>query len=161
MPATTTMNQYEAMFLLGPTGADAEKAVTICRTLIEKHGGQIQVIKKWDERKLAYEIDKQKRGTYIVAFYKAPGTSVTPMEREVKLGEDIIRVLVTKADHMSEAEMNAVEPQPIAPPPERNPWDRPSEGFGGGGDRGDRGDRAPRSDRAPRRRDEEVPAGAE
>jgi small subunit ribosomal protein S6 len=162
MPATATLNQYEAMFLLGPSGADGEKAVGIVRTLIEKHGGQIQVIKKWDERKLAYEIDKQKRGTYVVAFFKAPGSIVTPLERDVKLGEDIMRVLVTKADHMSEAEMNAVEPQPIAPPPERNPWDRPSEGFGGGGgDRGgDRGGRS-RDDRPPRRRDEEVPAGAD
>ncbi len=65
--------QYEAMFLLGPIGtAEPEKALGLCRGVIEKHGGQIIVIKKWDERKLAYEVEGQKRGTYIIAFFRAP-----------------------------------------------------------------------------------------
>ena len=135
MAATTVLNQYEGMFLLGPSGADAEKAVTIVRSMIEKHGGQIQVIKKWDERKLAFEIGKQKRGTYIIAFFKAPGGAITPLERDVKLSEDVMRVLVTAADHLNETEMAAVEPQPIAPPPERNAWDREMMGMGFGGGR--------------------------
>ena len=140
MATTTVLNQYEGMFLLGPSGADPEKAVTLVRGMIEKHGGQIQVIKKWDERKLAFEIGKQKRGTYIIAFFKAPGGAIAPLERDVKLSEDVMRVLVTSADHLNETEMAAVEPQPIAPPPERNAWDREMmgmnfEGGGGGGGR--------------------------
>ena len=110
-----------------------EKAVAIVRGMIEKHGGQIQVIKKWDERKLAFEIGKQKRGTYIIAFFKALGSTIVPLERDVKLSEDVLRVLITTADHLNETEMAAVEPQPIAPPPERNPWDREMMGMGGGG----------------------------
>ena len=135
MAKITAMNQYEGMFLLGPSGADAEKAVTLVRGMIEKHGGQIQVIKKWDERKLAFEIGKQKRGTYVISFFKAPSASIAPLERDVKLSEDVMRVLVTTADHLNETEMTAVEPQPIAPPPERNPWDREMMGMGfeGGG----------------------------
>ncbi len=155
------VNQYEAMFLLGPGGADAEKAITLVRGMIEKHAGQIQVIKKWDERKLAYEIGKQKRGTYVIAFFKASGANVTALEREVKLSEEVLRVLVTRADHLNEQEMNAVEPQPIAPPPERNPWDRPEMGGGGGGRGGY--DRPPREDRGDRpsrgRRDETADVG--
>ena len=72
------------------------------------------------------------------------------------LSEDVMRVLVTRAEHLNETEMAAVEPQPIAPPPERNPWDAPSYGGGGGGG----GDRGPRGPRGPRR-DDSVPAGAE
>jgi small subunit ribosomal protein S6 len=148
-------NQYEAMFLLGPSGADAEKALAIVRAMIEKHGGQIQVIKKWDERKLAYEIGKQKRGTYIIAFFTAAGPAVTALERDVKLSEDVLRVLVTRADHLNEKEMGAVEPQPIAPPPERNPWDRPDMGRGGY----DRPQREERSDRPRGRREETADMG--
>ena len=136
MATTTVLNQYEGMFLLGPSGAEAEKAVAIVRGMIEKNGGQIQVIKKWDERKLAFEIGKQKRGTYVIAFFKAPGGAITHLERDVKLSEDVMRVLVTSADHLNETEMAAVEPQPIAPPPERNPWDRDMMGMGYGGEGG-------------------------
>src|ERR1700685_2789797 len=129
--AANSAKQYEAMFLLPPAGAEAEGPLNTVRGMIEKHGGQIQVIKKWDERKLAYEIGKQKRGTYIIAFFKAAGSAVTALERDVKLSEEILGVLVTRADHLNVEEMGAVEPQPIAPPPERNPWDRPDMGRGG------------------------------
>ncbi len=145
-------NQYEGMFLLGPAGAEPENAIKIVRGMIEKHDGKIQVIKKWDERKLAYEIGKQKRGTYIIAFFRAEGAAVSAIERDVKLSEEVLRALVTRADHLSEKEMAAVEPQPIAPPVERNSWDRPDSG-GRGGYREDRYQRDDRGPRGPRRED--------
>ena len=39
------------------------------------HGGQISVLKKWDERKLAYEVNGNKRGTYFLALFTV-GTAV-------------------------------------------------------------------------------------
>jgi small subunit ribosomal protein S6 len=127
--------------------------------MIERHGGKILVLKKWDERKLAYELKKQKRGVYIIAYYTAPGASVSAIERDVNLSEDVIRVLVTSADHLKQSEMEAVEPQPIQQREERAPWDRPEGGRGGWDrpreDRGDRGDRAPRGAGGGRREDRE------
>ena len=73
--------------------------------------------------------------------------AVAAIERDVKLSEDILRVLITDASHLNEPEMAAVEPQPIAPPREERPWDRPSYDDRGprrddrGGDRGPRGPR--------------------
>ena len=64
------------MFLLGPAATQENNGgIDLVRSTIERHGGQIMVCKKWDERKLAYEISKQKRGTYIIAYFTAgPGT---------------------------------------------------------------------------------------
>lgn len=145
-----TNNQYEAMFLMGPVGAaEPEKSIQMCRGIIERHGGQIILIKKWDERKLAYELGGQKRGTYIISFFRAPGAAVGGIERDVKLSDEVLRVLVLRADHLNEQEMAAVEPQPIIPREER-----PERDMGGfGGDRGDRGDR-----RSFRPKREEAPA---
>src|SRR2546430_3535756 len=145
--------KYEAMFLFPPPGTtDAEAMQTAARGIIERHGGKILFIKKWDERKLAYEIGKQKRGTYIVAFYEGPGASVGAIERDVNLSEDILRVLVTRADHLSQKEMEAVEPQPIQPREERAPWDKPDFNRPMRPDRGDRGgDRGGERDPGPRR----------
>ena len=59
----TKLNQYEAMFLFGAGfAADVDKAIGLARGIIEKHAGQVLVAKKWDERKLAYEITGNKRG---------------------------------------------------------------------------------------------------
>jgi len=141
--------QYEGMFLISPAvTAEAEAAIKIVRTKIEKHAGEIIVIKKWDDRKLNYEIKGQKRGLYIIAYFTAPAANITPLERDVTLSEDVMRVLITDADHLNKEEMEAVEPQPIQPREERNTWDRPSWDTPSprGGDRG--GDRAPRREPA-------------
>jgi small subunit ribosomal protein S6 len=134
---------YEAMFLL-PAGASAEmeKSLALVRGIIERHKGQILVIKKWDERKLAYELRGNKRGLYILAYFTAPGGAIAGIERDVNLSEEVLRVLVTHADHLNETEMAAVEPQPIQPREERQPWDRP---YGFSEDMGSR---------PPRRRDD-------
>src|SRR4051794_11951488 len=147
--------KYEAMFLFPPPGTvDVEGMLANARGMIERHGGKILFIKKWDERKLAYEVKRQKRGTYIIAFYEGPGSSVGAIERDVNLSEEIIRVLITRADHLNQQEMEKTEPQPIQPREERAPWDRPdfNRPPGRGGDR----DR----DRGPRR-DEEIQVPAE
>jgi small subunit ribosomal protein S6 len=148
--------QYEAMFLLGQNAAaDQTNAINLCRSIIERHQGQIMVIKRWDERKLAYELKGQKRGTYVIAYFKAPTSQIAAMERDVKLSEEVLRVLITDADHLNQQEMEAVEPQPIEKREERPSWDMPPMG-GFGGDRGDRGPRGPRGPR----REEGEPAGA-
>src|SRR5437588_1019117 len=137
--ADAKSNPYEAMFLLGPAAQTAGDAgVGICRGIIERHGGQIMVIKKWDERKLAYEVKRQKRGTYVISFFKAPGGAIAAIERDVKLSDDLLRVLVTSADHLNETEMNAVEPQPIVRE-ERPRFDASWNERGSFEPRGDRG----------------------
>ena len=153
--------QYEAMFLLGPVAGSADDVTALPRQIIERHGGSIMVLKKWDDRKLSYEVEGQKRGVYVLAFFTAPGGAITAIERDVNLSEEILRVIVLKADHLSKAEMEAAEPQKPAPVEERPSWDRPWEDRGPRGDRG--GDRGGfrGGDRGPRREEEGAPAGKE
>ena len=150
--AATRLNTYEAMFLL-PPGAAADQdgtGIRLCRSIIERHAGEVILIKKLDERKLSYEVNGQKRGTYAIAYFRGPGPIVASIERDVKLNDEILRVMVTHADHLNEQEMNAVEPQPIVRE-ERPSWER---GFDDRGprrdDRGPRGDDRGRDDRGPR-----------
>src|SRR5438034_11084225 len=86
--AEVTKNQYEAMFLL-PAGATVEmdKSLAAVKGIVERHGGDVVVLKKWDERKLAYEIKAQKRGLYIIAYFNAPAAAVSAIERDVNLSE--------------------------------------------------------------------------
>jgi len=160
MAKTTKTNQYEAMFLFGSGAAtEPQAAEQLCRKFIEAHGGQITVLKKWDERKLAYEVNGNKRGTYFLSLFAAPSTAIVQIERDVRLSEDVLRVMILKADHMSADEIQNHEPQKPEPREERG-FGFGGGGFGGGGgyggDRGDRGDRGgyggprgPRRDEAP------------
>lgn len=150
--------QYEGMFLF-PGGGEAEANVKRVQDMIEKQGGSILALKRWDERKLAYEVKKQKRGTYVLAHFTAPGAAITAITRDVNLSDDILRVLITDASHLTKDEMEKIEPQPIVV---KEPFDR-AGGFGGGmgggfgGGYGDRGDSrgGDRGNDRPRRRDDE------
>jgi ribosomal protein S6 len=166
-------NQYEAMFLFGAAFApEVDKAIGLARGIIERHGGEVLVAKKWDERKLLYEIKGNKRGLYVITYFNAPSNAIAGIERDVNLSEEVVRVLVTDAAHLNKEEMEKVEPQPIIRE-ERPSWERNDrfEGGGGGGrggygggdrDRGgDRGgDRGESRDSRPPRRDDRAPEPA-
>jgi small subunit ribosomal protein S6 len=140
---------YEAMFLFGSGhSADVEAAMKLARGIVERHEGKVIVIKKWDERKLAYEIRGEKRGLYVIAFFTAPSAGIAAIVRDVELSDDILRVMVTKADHLNAEEMAAAEPQPILPREERNPWDRPQWEDRPSGPRRDRPMRSGREESA-------------
>ena len=57
------MNYYEAMFVFDPALASEWTAVeTEVNRLLERAGATLVVCKKWDDRKLAYEIKGRRRG---------------------------------------------------------------------------------------------------
>lgn len=116
----TRIGTYEALFLF-PVSAtvDPEAAVKRVEEIVTKHQGEIIHLRKWDERRLAYEVKKNKRGLYVLCFYKGPGASVGQVTRDVNLSEDILRVLITDASHLTVEEMKAQEPQQPAPREER------------------------------------------
>jgi small subunit ribosomal protein S6 len=146
--AEKTTNTYEAMFLLGGAHTtDVDGALKLVRGIVERHEGKPIVLKKWDERKLAYEIHGEKRGLYVIAFFTAPSAAVASITRDVELSDQVLRVMVTKADHLNAEEMAAVEPQPIIPREERNTWDRPSWEERPSGPRRDRPSDRPGGDR--------------
>ena len=101
---------YEGMFLLSQAqAADFAAGVAHVRSLIDKHGGSIIAMRKWDERRLAYEIKKQKRGVFLLAFFTAAAERMPEIERACNLSEGILRVLITRADHLTLDEMKAAD----------------------------------------------------
>ena len=61
------------------------------------------------KRTEAYEIRGQKRGTYILVYFKAPGKDVAHIERDCNLSERILRTLILRADHMTEEQMRSAD----------------------------------------------------
>ncbi len=107
---------YEGLFLFGSSAsANLDDTMSSVRTLIEKHGGTADVLRKWDDRKLAYEVKKQTRGVYISTFFHAPPPAIEAINREVNITDDILRCLITDASHLSAAEVEAMQPQKPAP----------------------------------------------
>ena len=109
---TTTMNNYEGLFLLPQSaGSDLGGAAELVKSLLDKVGAEIIAFRKWDERRLAYEIKGNKRGLYFLCYFKADGSQITPLDRQCLLSEGILRHMVTRADHLTLEQMQTTDAQ--------------------------------------------------
>lgn len=107
MPGKRTYT-YETMFLFSQAaGANLADALEHVKELLGRAHAEILAIRKFDERKLAYEIMGQKRGLYILAYFKAPNDSMIGFERDCKLSEKIIRTMTLRCDHLGDEDIAA------------------------------------------------------
>ena len=98
---------YEGMFLLNPAqiSASVAAATQAVQAVLDRVSAEVEAIYKWDDRKLAYEIEGQKRGIYILTYFRVPGPKVAEIEHTVNFSEEIMRCLIVRADHMGDVEL--------------------------------------------------------
>jgi len=87
---------YEGMFLVDSAlaTADWEGTLGFVENILKRADAEVVAIRKWGERKLAYDIEHKSRGTYILAYFKADGSRIAGIEKDVLLSEKIMRVLI-------------------------------------------------------------------
>ena len=79
----------------------------------QKFGAQIISAKRWDERRLAYPIKGQSRGTYLLVYFEGDSESNGAITRELSLTEPVLRHVILSCDevpadaHEPEAEFDA------------------------------------------------------
>lgn len=129
-PVTTKLKKYEGMFLLHNARLAESEVAPVARVteLLKRQNIEPLRIAVWDERRLAYPISGQKRGTYVLTHFEAPPESIQAINRDVNITEDILRALITVhrekfPDFKTAAEMEASRP--------RRDDDRPPEDGGG------------------------------
>jgi small subunit ribosomal protein S6 len=108
---TTEKKLYEAMFLVDSAQtSDWDKTISILETVLKKVDGEIVSMKKWSERKLAYDIKGKSRGTYILCYFRADGERIKEVETAVQLSEQIMRVLILCAEDMDQEHIEKETP---------------------------------------------------
>jgi len=92
------MRRYELMLVLRPDVADDKAQAVIDRTTrqIVAGGGQIVKVAPWGRRRLAYQIDRFREGSYHIVLFEAPSDAIGEMERTLLITEEVIRHLVTR-----------------------------------------------------------------
>jgi small subunit ribosomal protein S6 len=106
----TRIANYEAMFLISQAqAAQFGEVISHIRHTLERYHGTIIAMRKWDERRLAYEIQKQKRGLYILCFFSCDTKHLGEIERAFNLSENIMRHLMVRADHLTMDEMKSAD----------------------------------------------------
>ena len=114
---------YEGMFLVDSAraGADWDGTIAAIKKTLERAKVEIVSIRKWDDRRLAYEIQHVGRGTYILTYFRADGQRIQDIEKAVQLSEKILRVLILNAEHMTQEDMEKDTPAIKAEKEEKRP----------------------------------------
>jgi len=131
------MPLYECVFIIRQDipATQVETLTTGFAEIITKNGGKVEKIEQWGLRSLAYRINKNKKGHYVLFNLDAPPSAITELERNLGLHEDVLRFLTVRVEELEAG------PSAILRKEERS-----ERGFGDDrfGDRGDRQRRGPR-----------------
>jgi small subunit ribosomal protein S6 len=92
------MRRYELMLVLRPDVADDRAQAVIDRTTrqIVADGGQIVKVVPWGRRRLAYQIDRYREGSYHIILFEAPANAIAELERTLLITEEVLRHLATR-----------------------------------------------------------------
>jgi small subunit ribosomal protein S6 len=104
--------RYETMIVLRTDLQEAgvkEQAERI-RKLLETQGAVVAGIHEWGLRELAYVIQKERRGYYLLVEYTGSAAAVAELERTLKLSDVVLRFVSIRQD----------EDSPPAVPPQRD-----------------------------------------
>ena len=91
---------YESIFIarqeLGEK--EIEKTIEGFKGILEKNSADLVDTELWGLRNLAYKIEKNKKGHYIVLKISGNGQAIQELERNMRIDENIIRYLSIKTD---------------------------------------------------------------
>ncbi|WP_022834723.1 30S ribosomal protein S6 [Salisaeta longa] len=93
-------NQYEFTYVISGVVKQDQVDGIIRNTnqFVEEHGGEILEVDEWGSQRLAYEIDRKRSGYYVNMYFKAPGTLIQQLERQMEINDDVLRYLTLRMD---------------------------------------------------------------
>ena len=93
-----TENLYEGMFLLnsGKFAANPDGMTSEVLNILEKSGGTVVAHRPWQDGRLAYIIEKQRKGLHYLTYFRMEGTKLKDVNRACRLNDNILRHLVIK-----------------------------------------------------------------
>lgn len=93
------MNKYEAMYIISPTlDEEATKAVVEKFKALVEAQAQPENLEEWGRKRLAYEVQDQKEGYYVLMHFSAAPEFPAELERQFRISDGVMKYLVTRKE---------------------------------------------------------------
>jgi small subunit ribosomal protein S6 len=79
-----------------PTDEEVAALLTTLEANLKSLGAEVTKVENWGKRRLAYEIRKQREGTYAVLEASAEPGMIKEFERQLRLNENVLRFISTR-----------------------------------------------------------------
>jgi len=89
---------YEILIIFDPRPTDEDVAALLTKLQenLKSLGAEVGKGESWGKRRLAYDIRKQREGTYAVIECSATPAVMKEFERQLRLNEQVLRFLTTR-----------------------------------------------------------------
>jgi len=94
------MRNYEIMFIVNPNTPDEEidKINSQIENIITSGGGKVEKIEKMGKRRLAYLVQKQREGYYVLFSLAGNGDIIKECERRLRVMDAVIKYITVRID---------------------------------------------------------------
>lgn len=94
----SALRPYEVLVIIDPRQTDEEVTALLTHLgeQVTSLGAEVGKVDNWGRRRLAYEIKKQREGSYAVLEIAAEPSTVKEFERQLRLNENVLRFLSTR-----------------------------------------------------------------
>ena len=95
------MRQYELIVIMSPQVPDDELSDAIDRLIrrpVEERGGEVQDVNHWGRRKLAYPIQRQLEGNYVLTQLRLDPQQSKELEQRLVISEEVMRHLLVRVE---------------------------------------------------------------
>jgi small subunit ribosomal protein S6 len=96
----SNVRQYELVYIAPPDTteevlADLHQQVA---GIVDRFGGKIDRTEPWGRRRLAYDINNQREGTYVLEVITGPGAMTAELDRRLRVIDTVMRHLIVRVD---------------------------------------------------------------
>jgi small subunit ribosomal protein S6 len=94
------MRKYELIFIVRTDFPEEElgKLITQMEGVVASHGGKVEKVEKMGRRRLAYRVERQREGMYILFVVEGSGDTVKEFERRLKVNDAVLKYLSVRVD---------------------------------------------------------------
>lgn len=91
------MPTYEATYIIDTTVNEADLSSVIDKYQSQVSAtGEIPNINIWGRRRMAYEIDGKREGTYVTMSFNSEPAVAAELDRTMKIDDHIVRALIVR-----------------------------------------------------------------
>lgn len=89
---------YEGLFIFDANkfARDHDALPNAVEEMITSEGGEVLVSRLWEERRLAYAINGQRKGAYWLIYFRQDGDKIAGLNRACDLKGGVLRQMVLK-----------------------------------------------------------------
>jgi small subunit ribosomal protein S6 len=93
------MQLYESIFIVRPSLSDEDtsKLIDKLKGVVEKSGTVLK-FENWGKKKLAYEVNQERKGTFVYLNFQSKGDLISELERSYRLEDSVIKFLTVRME---------------------------------------------------------------